>query len=58
MSLDKVTGTMAFAVGLLAVFLLTRDVTHDHHSLHQHNEHQHQVHQHDDHQHDDHDEGH
>ena len=50
LSLDKVTGAMAFAVGLLAVFLLTRDVTHDHHSLHQH-----EVHQHDDHQHDDHD---
>ena len=58
LSLDKVTGAMAFAVGLLAAFLLTRDVTHDHHSLHQHNGHQHQAHQHDDHQHDDHDEGH
>ena len=51
LSLDKVTGAMAFAVGLLAVFLLTRDVTHDHHSLHQRNGHQHQDHQHDDHHH-------
>ncbi len=40
-SLDKVSGTMAFMVGLLAIFLLTRAVTHDRHSLHQHDDHHH-----------------
>ena len=52
LSLDKVTGAMAFVVGLLAVFLLTRDVTHSHQDLHHHDGHQHGDHQHDDHDHD------
>ena len=43
LSLDKVTGAMAFMVGLLAVFLLTRNVTHDHHDLHQHEDHHHEA---------------
>ena len=34
-------------VGLLAVFLLTRDVTHEHHGIHQHHGHQHEDHHHD-----------
>lgn len=41
LSLDKVSGTMAFMVGLLAMFLLTRDVTHDHYDLHHHEDHHH-----------------
>lgn len=41
LSLDKVSGTMAFMVGLLAIFLLTRDVTHDHYDLHHHEDHHH-----------------
>lgn len=45
---NKVTGAMAFVVGLLAVFLLTRAVTHDHHSLHQPDAHQHDDHHHED----------
>ena len=49
---DKVTGAMAFMVGLLAVFLLTRDVTHSHHDVHHHDGHQHEDSQHDDHDHD------
>ena len=40
-ALDKVTGAMAFMVGLLAIFLLSRDVTHDHHDLHGHHDHHH-----------------
>lgn len=44
LSPDKVTGAMAFIVGLLAVFLLTRDVTHDHHGSHQQDGHQHEDH--------------
>ena len=51
-ALDKVTGAMAFMVGLLAIFLLTRAVTPDHHSLHHHDAHQHADHEHDDHDHD------
>lgn len=51
-ALDKVTGAMAFMIGLLAVFLMTRDVTHSHHDLHHHDGHQHGDHQHDDHDHD------
>jgi zinc transporter ZupT len=47
LSLDKVTGAMAFAVGLLTVFLLTRDATHEHHGIHQHHGHQHEDHHHD-----------
>ena len=52
LSFDKVTGAMAFMIGLLAVFLLTRDATHQHHSLHLHNGHQHEDHHPDDHHHD------
>ena len=48
-ALDKVTGAMAFMVGLLAVFLMTRDVAHNHHDVHHHDGHQHGDHQHDDH---------
>ena len=33
-ALDKVAGAMAFMIGLLAIFLLSRDVTHDHHHDH------------------------
>lgn len=51
-ALDKVSGAMAFMIGLLAVFLLTRDVTHSHHDIHHHDGHQHGTHQHDDHDHD------
>ena len=51
-ALDKVTGTMAFMIGLLAVFLMTRDVTHSHHDVHHHDGHQHGDHQHADHDHD------
>ena len=51
-ALDKVTGAMAFMIGLLAVFLLTRDVTHSHHDVHHHDGHQHGDHEHDDHDHD------
>lgn len=40
-ALDKVTGAMAFMIGLLAVFLMTRDVTHSHHDVHHHDGHQH-----------------
>ena len=50
-ALDKVTGAMAFMVGLLAIFLMTRDVTHSHHDVHHHDGHQHGDHQHDDHHH-------
>ena len=50
-ALDKVSGAMAFLIGLLAVFLLTRDVTHSHHDIHHHDGHQHGTHQHDDHDH-------
>ena len=46
-SLEKVSGAMAFMVGLLAVFLLTRDVTHSHHDIHHHDSHQHDDHDHD-----------
>ena len=49
LSREKVTGAAAFVVGLLAVFLLTRDVTHDHHSLHQPDAHHQDNHQHGDH---------
>ena len=49
---DKVAGAMAFMVGLLAVFLLTRDVTHSHHDIHHHDEHQHADHEDHDHDHD------
>ena len=52
-ALDKVTGAMAFMVGLLAVFLMTRDVTHSHHDVHHHDGHQHGDRQHDDHDHED-----
>ena len=52
-ALDKVTGAMAFMVGLLAIFLMTRDVTHSHHDVHHHDGHQHEDHQHDDHHHED-----
>ena len=52
-ALDKVTGAMAFMVGLLAVFLMTRDVAHSHHDVHHHDGHQHGDHQHDDHHHED-----
>ncbi len=48
---DKVIGAMAFLVGLLAVFLLSRDVTHSHHDIHHHDGHQHNAHGHDDHNH-------
>ncbi len=51
-AVDKVTGAMAFLVGLLAVFLLSRDVTHSHHDIHHHDGHQHTVHEGDDHDHD------
>ena len=51
-ALDKVAGAMAFMVGLLAVFLLTRDVTHSHHDIHHHDGHQHADHEGDDHDHD------
>ena len=51
-TLDKVSGAMAFMVGLLAVFLLTRDVTHSHHDVHHHDEHQHGDPEHDDPEHD------
>ena len=40
-ALDKVAGAMAFMVGLLAVFLLTRNVTHSHHDIHHHDRHHH-----------------
>ena len=50
-ALDKVTGAIAFMVGLLAVFLMTRDVTHTHHDVHHHDGHQHDGHQHGDHDH-------
>ena len=43
LSLDKVSGTMAFIAGLLAIFLLTRDVTHDPHDLHRHDDHHHEA---------------
>ena len=43
LSLDKVSGTMAFMVGLLAIFLLTRDVTHDHYDLHHHEDQHHEA---------------
>ena len=46
LSLDKVSGTMAFMAGLLAMFLLTRDVPHDHYDLHHHDGHQHYDHDH------------
>ena len=49
LALDKVTGAMAFMIGLLAVFLLTRDVTHSHHDVHHHDGHQRGDHDHDDH---------
>ena len=42
-ALDKVTGATAFMVGLLAIFLLTRDVTHDHYDLHHHEDHHHEA---------------
>ena len=45
-ALDKVSGAMAFMVGLLAVFLLTRDVTHNHHDVHHHDGHQYNDHDH------------
>lgn len=51
-ALDKVAGAMAFMVGLLAVFLLTRDVTHSHYDIHHHDGHQHVDHEGDDHDHD------
>ena len=51
-ALDKVAGAMAFMVGLLAVFLLTRDVTHSHHDIHHHDGHHHADHEGDDHDHD------
>lgn len=44
-ALDKVTGAMAFIVGLLAVFLMTRDMTYSHHDLHHHDGHQHRDHE-------------
>ena len=50
-ALNKVTGAMAFMIGLLAVFLMTRDVTHSHHDVHHHDGHQHGDHEHDDHDH-------
>ena len=50
-ALDKVTGAMAFMIGLLAVFLMTRDVTHSHRDVHHHDGHQHGDHEHDDHDH-------
>lgn len=50
-ALDKVSGAMAFMIGLLAVFLMTRDVTHSHHDVHHHDGHQHADHEHDDHDH-------
>ena len=40
-ALDKVPGAMAFMVGLLAIFLLTRAEILDRHSLHQHDDHHH-----------------
>lgn len=46
-ALDKVTGAMAFMIGLLAVFLMTRDVTHSHHDVHHRDGHQHGDHDHD-----------
>ena len=51
LSFDKVSGAMAFIVGLLAVFLLSRDVTHSHHDIHHHDGHQHTNHEHADHDH-------
>ena len=45
-AIDKVTGAMAFMVGLFAIFLLSRDVSHDHHDLHLHGAHHHEDHQH------------
>ena len=51
-AIDKVSGVMAFMVGLLAVFLLTRDATHEHHGIHQRHGHQHEDHLPDDHHHD------
>ena len=51
LSFDKVSGAMAFIVGLLAVFLLSRDVTHSHHDIHHHDGHQHVDHEHADHDH-------
>ena len=43
LSLDKVSATIAFMVGLLAIFLLTRAVTHDPHDLHRHDDHHHEA---------------
>lgn len=40
-SSNKVTAAIVFMVGLLAIFFLTRAVTHDHHSLHQRDAHYH-----------------
>ena len=51
-ALDTVTGAMAFMIGLLAVFLMTRDVTHSHHDVHHYDGHQHGDQQHADHDHD------
>lgn len=50
-TLEKVVGATAFLVGLLAVFLLNRDVTHSHHDIHHHDGHQHAAHEGDDHDH-------
>ena len=50
-TLDKVSGAMAFMIGLLAVFLMTRDVTHSHHDVHHHDGHQHGDDQHANHDH-------
>ena len=46
LSLDKITGALAFMIGLFAIFLLARDVSHDHQHLHQHDTHQHYDHHH------------
>ena len=46
---DKATGAMAFIVGLFAIFLLSRDVSHDHHNLHHHGPHHQADHHHDHH---------
>ncbi|MYE90384.1 hypothetical protein F4X33_15455 [Candidatus Poribacteria bacterium] len=51
LSREKITGVVAFVVGLFAVLLLTRDVTHDHHGLHQPDAHHQDNHQHTDHDH-------
>ena len=45
-ALDKVTGAMAFIIGLLAVFLMTRDVIHSHQDGHQHGDQEHADHDH------------